>query len=526
MNRLVKSVMIGLAGIQGFSLAAGSRPKLVVGIIVDQLRTDYLETLHDKFGEGGFLRLMENGAFLKDVDFKIPNIDAASAAAIIQTGSYPRQNGITGAYVYSAAAKNIIPIFQDPNFIGNSTSETYSPSALRVTTINDEISADGGGIGKIHSIAPDAAESIVLSGHSGNSAFWINDETGKWSSTTYYTSPPSSIQNRNFSTPLLTRLDTMAWVPLKGADYYPDISFNRKMEGFKYTFPRSDRDVFKMYKLSPYVNSDITDAATDYVKLLNLGKHPEAIDVLNIGYTLAPYSMSGNSDGKYELEDSYLRLDQNLERLFKEIDRHIGLDNILVYVASTGYFVEPDRDRETLQLPGGNFSVKRALSLLNSYLSAKYGNGSYISQYAGGHIYLDHSQIESKGLDVAKIAEESRDFLVRMSGVSDTFTVSDLMSPTLPQLEGHRLGTDPKSAGDIILEFNPGWNVTDDSRYPPQSQPNKTSAYQTPVFIMGNGIARQVIETPVEATSIAPTIAKNLRIRSPNSALSKPIILK
>lgn len=525
MNRFLTSVVVGLAGIQGLSLEASSRPKLVVGIVVDQLRTDYLELLQDKFGPGGFRRLMEQGAFFKDVDFKVPSPDGASATAILQTGTYPRQNGVAGYRIYSPADKRAIDIFTDRAYIGNFTDETFSPAALRVSTLSDEIAVATDGKANIHSVAPNAADAIILAGHAAQSAFWINNETGKWSSTTFYTGAPQAIQNRNYQTPLLLRLDSMKWVPSRLADSYPDIPVEKIREGFRYTFPRSDRDVYQMYKKSPFINSDITSVATDYLKSLNLGKNSENTDVLNLSYTLAPFqAVTGN--GRYEMEDAYLRLDNDLAALFKEIDKNVGNDNVLVYLASTGYYAEPEIEASRYRLPTGTFSVKRSMSLLNAYLTAKYGNANYIDSYSGSHVFLDRTAIEAKNLSVEKVAEEARDFLVKMSGVADAYTVADLMSPAVAQLEGHRLANDPKTAGDIIIEFNPGWKVVDDTEYFQQVLPVHSTAYLTPAFIFGKNIAPQVIESPVEASAFAPTVASILRIRPPNGAISKPLQLK
>lgn len=515
MKRVLTTLLAGLAGIQGLTLMADERPKLVVGIVVDQLRTDYLENLRDMFGTGGFRRLMDNGIFFKDIEFQNLPGDAASAAAVIQTGSFPRYNGVTGAYIFDETTKTLRPIFADDSYIGNFTSEKYSPAALRLTTLSDEINLEDRGESKVHAIAPDAASALILAGHSGNSAFWINDETGNWSSSTYYPNPPASIQNRNYSTPLVSRLDTMKWVPLRKGEPYPFVSPKEIKDGFKYSFSRSDRDVFSLYKVSPFVNNDITAVAVDYISELNLGKNG-VTDVLNIGYSLAPYP--GDSEGtyRYELEDAYLRLDKDLEKLLDTLYRQVGKDNLLVYLVSTGYFTEPSIENPSYRLPGGTFSVKRAISLLNAFLSAKYGNGAYIDHYAASHIYLSKNTIEEKNLDLSKVASEARDFLVRMSGVSDAFTSADLMSPAIPRLEALRLSIDPKTSGDIILEFNPGWKVVDDSRFPSTVQPVKTAVYPAPAFIMGPGVSPKVVDTPVEASSLAPMLAGTLRIRPPN----------
>lgn len=526
MKRLLTSFMVGLAGFQGVISATESRPRLVVGIMVDELRTDYLENLRDMLGAGGFRRLMEQGVFLKDVEFNVDPGDATSAAAIIQTGTYPRNNGVTAARIYDQNSKSLKPVFNDEAFIGNFTSETYSPATLRVNTLTDQITLETGGKAQIHSIAPNSGEAIVLAGHTGNSAFWINDETGRWSTTTYYPAPPAPLQNRNYNNPLVARLDTMKWVPFRPGVIYPFVTAQTAKEGFKYNFSRSDKDVYNIYKASPFVNSDISSGAIEYITSLNLGKDPESTDVLNLAFSLAPSPLADPENNRYEIQDAYLRLDKDLENIFKTLDSHVGRENVLVYLVSTGYVSNPPVDQQKYRLPGGSFSVKRAISLLNSYLSAKYGNGAYIDQYAAGNFYLSKPLLEEKNLELNKVAEDARDFLVRMSGVEDAFTAADLISPSIQQLEYLRHSIDPKTAGDILLIFNPGWKIIDDSRYPTKLEINKTALLDTPGFILAPGINPQVIDIPVEATAIAPTVAGIMRIRPPNSADSKALKLK
>ena len=526
MKHLLTTVMVGLAGMQGVVQAAEQRPKLVVGIVVDQLRTDYLDNLKDMLGGGGFRRLMDQGVYLKDVEFNVAPGDATSATAIIQTGTYPRQNGVTGATVYDQGSQREQPLFQDPSYIGNFTTETYSPGALRVNTLTEELTIETNGSSRIHSISPSAGQSIVLAGHTGSSAFWVNDETGKWSSTTYYPNPPAHFQNINYNSPLLQRLDDMKWTPLLPGAAYPFVSNQEIRDGFKYNFSRSDKDVYSLYKLSPFVNTDITQGAIDYVTRLNLGKNSETTDVLNIGYTLAPFPHAGEDNYRYELEDAYLRLDKDLENLFKTLDREVGRDNVLIYLVSTGYFEEPYVNGDKYRLPGGTFSVKRAISLLNAYLSAKYGNGAYVDQYADKNLYLSKPLLEEKGLDPVKISEDARDFMVRMSGVEDSFTINDLVNPSVKELENLRQSIDPKTSGDIILKFNPGWKIVDDSRYPNVVNANKSAINKAPAFISGPGIAPKVINEEVDVTAIAPTISGILRIRPPNSAETKPLNIK
>lgn len=525
MNRLLTSVICGLVGINTMLSADPARPKLVVGIMVDQLRTDYIESLQNLFGEKGFKKLMREGAFLKNVDFKVNTLDCASGTAMIYTGGYPRQTGVASSMVYDPVSAGMAAALNDPSSIGNFTTETYSPAGLRLSTISDEIAIDGAGVAAVYAIAPDAQQAIIMAGHAGNSAFWINENTGKWATTTYYRDVPKVLTQRNYSNSIANRIDTMQWKPALPLSRYPGLPAQKRMYDFKHTFSLADRNVYRTYAGTPLVNTEITDVAIDYLRDLNIGNRGDAIDMLNLAYTAAPFKSVKDGDFRLELEDSYVRLDGQLSRLFDAIDKYVGLDNTFIYLASTGYYDDAVVDDPKYRVPTGEFSVKRALSLLNSYLSAKHGNGDYVDTFSNGHVYLDRKQIEAHKLELDAVAQEARDFLVRMSGVSDAYTMGDIMSSALPGMEALRLSTDPKTGGDVVLEFNAGWSVVDDTRFPDTRKVVRASMVPAPVFMMGGGVAPQTVATPVDATSIAPTVTQVLRIRSPNGVASKPLQL-
>lgn len=525
MNRIITSVLFGLVGLNTVMMADASRPRLVVGIVVDQLRSDYLEYLRDLFGEKGFNRLMKDGVYLRDVDFKASNLDAVSATAMLYTGNYPVATGVPASLVYKPLSKTTGKPLEDPAAIGNFTTETFSPAALRLSTISDEVAIDGAGVSAVYAIAPDPQQAVIMAGHAGNCAIWLNDNTGKWATSTYYHDSPQPVSTRNYNKPLSSRIDTMQWKPSLPLDRYPGIPAQKRIYPFRYTFPSSDREVYRMFLSSPMANTEITDLAIDCLKGLNLGKRGDAIDMLNIAYTAAPYKYVKDGDFRLELEDTYLRLDSQLGRLFEAIDKSVGLDNTLIYLTSTGYYDDAIADDPAFRIPSGDFSVKRATSLLNSFLSAKYGNADYIDSYFNGHIFLDHGVIESARLNAADVAEEARAFLCKMSGVSDAYTLPEILSLGSSELEGLRLSTDPKACGDIILEFTPGWNIIDDLRFPVQKTPVRSSMVLSPAFIMAPGVAPKVIDSTVDAVRIAPTVTSALRIRAPNGVTERPLTL-
>ena len=175
-------------------------------------------------------------------------------------------------------------------------------------------------------------------------------------------------------------------------------------------------------------------------------------------------------------------------------------------------------------MPGGNFSKKRALSLLNSFLSARYGNGDYVETFFGPQIYLDRRTLDARRLDEREVASAARDFLSRMSGVRNAYTLSDILNAGTPATASLRSSIDAARCGDIYIEYQPGWTVTDDCVYPAQTKPVRASMVSTPAFILSPGATPVKVSAPVDARQLAPTVTQILRIRSPNGAQAKPLL--
>lgn len=513
-------------GLMTINVAVGadsSRPKLVVGIVVDQLRTDYLQYLEQLFGESGFKRLIKDGLYLQHVDFKADLDDPVAATALLFTGNYPNASGIPGSEIYRTADAAPVPVLEDKNSLGNYTNESLSPAALRLSTISDEVAIDGGGLTSVYAIAPDAQQAIIMAGHAGNCALWINDTDGKWSSTAYYRDFPQFITQRNQRSPLSARLDTLSWKPALNLDLYPGVPPQKRHYPFRYTFPLSDREVYKRYKSAAPVNTEVTDVAIEAIKQLNLGRRPDGTDMLSIAYTAAPYKHVADGDFRLELEDTYVRLDAQIERLLRTIDKEVGLKNTLVFLSSTGYYDDATADDPKYRIPTGDVSLKRVESLLNSYMSAKYGNADYVRGIYGNQIFLDHQALENHALAVEKAQGEAREFLVKMSGISDARTLGEILADMSEEGSRQRRAIDPKTAGDIFLTFLPGWNVVDETRYPPRTTPVRAGMVSTPFFLLAPTVEAKVISTPVDAAAIAPTVTSALHIRSPNGASQRPI---
>ena len=499
------------------------RPSLVVGIVVDGLDIDRVYQLRDFFGSNGFNRLLNQGVTITDLEYG-SHLDETAATAVIYTGAAPAVNGIPSSEVFDVTSRRSVSVLNSPNTIGNFTDETYSPAAVRVSTLADELRIDTGGLGDVYALSPEAEQAIIMAGHAGNNGSWINPNTGKWASTTFYTELPTSIQQLNHLRPLSARLDTLQWAPTLPPEAFSYLPSYKKIYSFRHTFPHSEPTRYEAFRHSAPVNAELTSISADYIKMLNLGKG-EPTDMLNVNYTLHPYTYGRDADNRTELIDSYLRLDRELDRLFRAIDASgPGMGNTMVFVAGTPINPENQRDDEKWRVPTGDFSPVRAVSLLKVNLMSIYGNGDWVTGYHNGQFFLNRELIRERGKDLDEFRRESADFLRRMSGVTRAATIDEVISApdTADSPFPPARNIDIENAGDVFIAVAPGWCITNNSQ---NTAPIvvRTAGSTSAAFILYPPVEAQTITTPVDARAIAPTVARLLRIRAPNGSQVPPI---
>lgn len=203
------------------------------------------------------------------------------------------------------------------------------------------------------------------------------------------------------------------------------------------------------------------------------------------------------------------------------------MKNTLVVLTSTGYYDDNSVPYDKYKIPTGEYYPNRAISLLNMYLMALYGNGQWVDAFYDNTFYLNRTLIKEKDLDLSVIRAKSSDFLRQMSGVTAAYTLEEILdNPS--SAEGHRMhrATIPSLAGDVVVEVSPGWQIVDnDDNQNKRVRVVRTNAVSTPAFIMATNVVPQKISTPVDAVVLAPTVARILRVRSPNAAREMPLTL-
>lgn len=496
-------------------------PKLVVGLTIDQLRMEYVEAFSTLYGERGFKRLLKDGRIYHRAEYGFNDVDKSSAMASIYTGTTPYHHGVVGDSWLDRNTLRVIGSVDDLDYMGVYTAECSSPVHLKVSNLSDELMIATQGMSEVYSIAPCREMSVLSAGHSSKGAFWINDENGKWSGSTYYSDFPSWVSAYNDRQGLDFRIDEIVWSPYLPINVYHYLSNETKREPFKYKFSSERNNKYRKFKTSPFVNDEVNRLANACFNNTEIGRD-QIPDLLQLAYYAGNYSHHPYSVYSTEIQDVYVRLDNALAELLDIIDRKVGLHNTLFFLTSTGYCDAEPADDEKYRIPGGEFHIARCSALLNLYLAAIYGEGQYVEAHNNQEIYLNHRLIEQKQLNLPEVLERSSEFLVQFSGVKDVYSSQRLLlGAWTPDMDKIKNRYNPNCSGDLWIEVLPGWSVVREHSLDTEVVRNTYVA--TPLFMTGWNVKPETVYTPIKIEQIAPTIAHFMRIRAPNAAKLSPI---
>lgn len=507
------------------ALSAGASgngvPRLVVNILIDQLRTDYLEAFMPLYSDEGFRRLLREGRVYSQAEYPMSRPDCASAAATVATGTTPAGHGIVARRWLDRNTLRPAFCIADDRFTGTGGSTgKFSPVNLGVSTLGDELKVATEGKALVYAVAPQPESAILSAGHAADGAVWIDDRTGLWSSTSYYGALPSWAMVRGQYEAVDALLKNTVWKP--SSDLVGNFSYflsGGMKRPFAHKFKGDGR--FVSFKTSGLVNGEVAATAAACIDGTMIGA--DAItDYLAVTFYAGNYEHRPVGEAPMELQDTYVRLDRALADLISAVDRKVGVENALFVLTSTGYIDEDGGDLSKYRIPTGVFDMKRSSALLNMYLVAVYGQGQYVEACYGTQIYLNHKLVESKGLNLAEVLERSQDLLLQLEGVKDVYTSQRLLQGAwTPGISRIRGGYNPRFSGDIMVEVAPGWHyVNEDWR---ENQLVRESFVPYPVVFFGFGIPAEKLGETVTVDRIAPTLSKAMRIRAPNACAAAPL---
>ncbi len=520
-SKRIRAVTVLVAMLFPASLMAGGGnevPKVVIGIVVDQLRSDYLEKFSNLYGEDGFKKLFAEGRVYTNGYFEHAGPDRSSAVASVYSGSTPYYHGITGNRFLERKSMRVLGAVDDASYAGINTSAATSPACLLVTTVTDELKLATKGHAYVLSVAPERDMAVLAGGHAPNAVIWLAEDKAMWASSDYYNGVPAWV--RPFNHRFGTHFD---WSNVEWEPYYPTGVYNYSAydgvpKAFHHTFRGGDAEAVRRYKTSACVNDEVTQLAQACIAGSLFGRN-KTTDMLCVGYYAGNYEHLSEWERPLELQDIYCRLDRNVADLLRAVDEKVGIDNALFFITSTGYSDAYMPDSKYFTLPTGELKMDRCVALLNMYLGALYGKDNYVEGSYLNELYLNHGLIEKRQLKMKELLDRCTEFLSQMAGVKRVYPSLDLLSGSADA--AMRNSYNAERSGDLILEVSPGWTLVDE-RWGERVYYNRAHV-PVPVILYGAGLTPAISRSPIAVESVAPTVSHILRISVPNGCSARPV---
>jgi len=513
------------------------KPVLIIGIVVEQMRYDYLYKYWNKLEDNGFKRLLVEGTECTNAHFNYQFTQSGVGQASIVTGTTPSVHGIISQNWYLRLKEKDIYCTQDEDVkpIGTrSEIGKMSPSRLLVSTLGDEIKLATVNKSKVVGISMRDCSAVLSAGHKGDAAYWFDPEQGTWITSSYYMGTlPEWVVNFNekkFQDLYLDRewstlLPLNEYTESTADDAKYEIGFSRTQSTFPYDLKKlGKRNDYEILMQTPYGNSLTKDFAIAAIVNEGLG-YDENTDFLSISFAATDYIGNLFGPASVEIEDAFLRLDKDIAHFLQFIDEHLLRENVLIYLTSdhgVGHFPEY---LENERIPSGWFDAFSSISLLKSYLKALYGHGDWVTGYMNQQIYLNRNLIEDSKLSLEEIQNKTAQFMVQFSGVMNAVTATTLQTVSFSEgsFKNMQNSYNQKYSADVLLNLSPSWmeknkegRLTHNSAY--------TYDTHVPLIWYGWKVGRKTISEPVSMEDIAPTISAMLKISRPNGASGKPII--
>lgn len=519
--RLLTSLLVLMSVAGAEAQTAPEVPRLVVNVVIDQLRTDYMEAFSPLYSDRGFMRLLKQGRVYTQAEYPFANPDRASAIACFMSGTSPYENGIVGERWLDRQTLSPVYCVDDKEFQGQQTTAASSPQHLGVSTITDELKVATEGNGLVYAIAPTRDAAVLMAGHAADGAFWFNEETGDWCSTSYYGVFPEWAAAYNKTSSVKQRISKLEWEPLNElVGKYNYFVSGAEKKPFKHKFAGERK--FRQFLASAPMNEETNNFVREVLKNTQVGLD-DVTDILNVAYYAGNFDHQSVTQCPIELQDTYVRLDRDLGDLFEYLEKRVGQGRVLFAITSTGS-AEPDDivDLSKYRIPTGTFSITKAKLLLNMYLIAVYGPGDYVETCLDNQLYLNLKLIENRNLNLTEILDRSSDFLIQLSGVRDVFSSQRLaLGAGIPGVNELRNAYNPKSSGDILIQVSPGWTLVNENTH--EQTICRESYVGFPLFFMGCNIVPEQITSPITIDYVAPTLARSMRIRAPNACSLAPL---
>lgn len=517
------------------------RPRIVVGMVVDQMCWDYLYRYQAHFVDGGFKRLLQQGFNCHNarIDY-IPSVTAIGHATVY-TGSVPSIHGIAGNYFYDRGKglyctedKSVQTVGAEPSKSGQ-----MSPRNLLATSITDELKLATNFRSRVIGIALKDRGAILPAGHSADAAYWFDDKSGNFISSTYYMQELPRWVKRFNDRELAQKYLREGWRTLHNHRTYVESveDENPFEQSWKdvapATLPLNTRKLSKEFGLgvirtTPMGNTITLDLAKAAIEGEELGSRPQETDFLAISLSSTDYIGHRYATYSVEIEDTYRRLDKDLSDFFAYLDKRFGQDGYLFFLTADHAAAHNLTFLEARKLPGRAWRVDQARKLVDSISRAQLGaETKTLIDIANYQVFMDEEQLERLGADRDKLYSSICRHLEQMPGVAYAVRADHAASASLPEAIRSRIvnGYNHHRSGSIFVVLHPGWYGQGSSKPAQGTSHAVWSPYDThiPLIFMGHRIEPGHLYREVHMTDIAPTLAFLLKTQLPSGCIGRPI---
>jgi predicted AlkP superfamily pyrophosphatase or phosphodiesterase len=545
----MKYLLVFLLLMSGAELSAQSnnsknnKPKLVVGIVVDQMRQEYLYRFESKFSEGGFKRLMNEGFMLRNAHYNYAPTVTGPGHASVYSGTTPAMHGIIANDWYDKDLKKTVNCVSDPKqkVVGSPEGKgAISPWRMLTSTVTDELELFTQRKSKIIGVSVKDRGAVLPAGHMADAAYWYDSKSGTFVTSTYYMNVLPDWLNKFNSLKLPDQYLSKVWNTFFPIDQYtasgPDESpYEMKYEGKeKSTFPYDLKALRKMnneYDLLvhvPFGNDFLTDMAKATLEGEKLGQHTVP-DFLAVSYSTTDIIGHAVGPNAVEIQDTYIRLDRNIEDLLKTLDAKVGAGNYTVFLSADHAVADVAQYLKDNKMPAGYFNYANVQANLNEYLRKYFPGKDVVEEISGDQVYLNQSAFQSDpstaGVQMIIATELAVKFLMAQEGVANVYSESLLRQGDYSEggIKGAIIrGYHAKRSGDIVITLESGWysatrvqGTTHGSAY----------RYDThvPILFYGARIPKGSSVRYHTITDIAPTISAILEIKFPSGSTGQPV---
>ncbi|MEI6947022.1 alkaline phosphatase PafA [Paraflavisolibacter sp. H34] len=511
-----------------------SRPKLVVGIVVDQMRWDFLYRYYDRYGKDGFKRLLNRGFSCENTFIPYTPTVTAVGHSSVYTGSVPSLHGIMANNWYDRQLKKSVYCTDDTTVRGVGTTSSagrMSPRRLWATTITDELRMATNFTNKTIAVALKDRGCILPGGHTANAAYWFDQDQGNFITSTYYLDTlPAWVRQFNDRKLPDTYL-SQNWNLLYPANTYTqstpdDRPYEGKVPDGKGSFPhltsQVTHDKYEAFWFSPFGNTVTLEMAKAAVEGEQLGKG-KATDFLAVSISSTDALGHQYGPNSVELEDTYLRLDKDLGAFLKFLDDKVGKGDYLLFLTADHAVAHVPAWSQEHKIPAGGTSAANVRQQLNDALRQRYNQANLIEVVSGSQVYLNDSVLQQSGLDRREVKRQVIQALLRIPAVSKAVDLEDLPSAGLPEKVRLMLtnGYNQKLSGDIQFVNKPQWfevgvTGTGHGAWNPYDS-------HIPLVWYGWNIRQGKTNRETYMTDIAATLAALLRIQMPNACIGTVI---